>query len=334
MEQLLSALPGGLGTLADFILHIDLYMDDLVARYGWQVYLILFGIVFWETGVVIMPFLPGDSLLFASGAIAGREAAPLSVWALFAIIGTAAFLGDTANYWIGRWIGPKALDRDGRFLKRKYLDRTRAFYERHGPKTIVLARFVPIVRTFAPFVAGIGAMRYRRFLFYNVTGGLAWTLIFVGAGYFFGSLPLVRRNFTLVILVIVVLSVLPMVVEFIRARREGRRDGLSQAASATAASVVTAGAAGNLASSIADAPSTLAFDGVAGVSGAACAQAGDADAGAPAGDADGAGTPAGDAGAAVTDADQAWDYGHSGTSGPDSGAAGDRVPSGDGDTDD
>jgi membrane-associated protein len=231
MEQLLAALPGGLGSLADFIMHIDVRMDALVARYGWQVYLILFAIVFWETGVVVMPFLPGDSLLFASGAIAGREAAPLSVWLLFAVIGTAAFLGDTVNYWIGRWLGPRALDRDGRFLKRKYLDRTRAFYERHGAKTIVLARFVPIVRTFAPFVAGVGAMRYRRFLLYNLTGGLAWTFIFVGAGYFFGTLPLIRRNFTLVILAIVVLSVLPMAVEFVRARRGGREADVPAGAS-------------------------------------------------------------------------------------------------------
>jgi membrane-associated protein len=225
MEQFLAALPGGLGGLADFILHIDTHLDALVTRYGWQAYLILFGIVFWETGVVIMPFLPGDSLLFAAGAIAGREAAPLSPWLLLLVIGSAAFLGDTVNYWIGRWLGPKALDRDGRFLKRKYLDRTRSFYDRHGAKTIVLARFVPIVRTFAPFVAGVGAMRYRRFLFYNLTGGLCWTVLFVGAGYFFGSLPLVRRNFTLVILAIVVLSVLPRVVEFFRARRSGRTGG-------------------------------------------------------------------------------------------------------------
>jgi membrane-associated protein len=219
MEEFLAALLRGLGDLADFILHIDVHLDGLVAEYGRLVYLILFGIVFWETGVVIMPFLPGDSLLFAAGAIAGREAAPISVWTLFAVIGSAAFLGDTLNYWIGRFLGPRALRGDGRFLKRKYLDMTREFYTRHGAKTIVLARFVPIVRTFAPFVAGVGAMSYRRFLFYNLTGGLAWTFLFVGAGFFFGSLPLVRRNFTLVILAIVALSVMPMVIEFIRARR-------------------------------------------------------------------------------------------------------------------
>jgi membrane-associated protein len=233
MEQILAALPG-LSALADFALHIDVHLDRLVLEYGRLAYFILFAIVFWETGVVVMPFLPGDSLLFAAGAIAGREAAPLSLWTLLAVIGTAAFLGDTLNYWIGRWIGPKALGRDGRFLKRKYLERTQAFYERHGAKTIVLARFVPIVRTFAPFVAGVGAMRYRRFLFYNVTGGLAWTFLFVGAGYFFGSLPLVRRNFTLVILVIVALSVLPMAVEYLRARRKGKAGAVS-AADASAA---------------------------------------------------------------------------------------------------
>jgi membrane-associated protein len=246
MEQLLAALPGGLGGLVDFILHIDVHLDRLVAEYGWQTYLILFGIVFWETGVVVMPFLPGDSLLFAAGAIAGRESAPLSVWGLFCVIGLAAFLGDTANYWIGRWLGPKALDRDGRFLKRKYLDRTRSFYERHGAKTIVLARFVPIVRTFAPFVAGVGAMRYRRFIFYNVTGGLAWTLVFVGAGFFFGSLPLIRRNFTLVILAIVAISVLPMVVEFIRARRGGHGHSTVAPAVGVAASASAEGVAASV----------------------------------------------------------------------------------------
>jgi membrane-associated protein len=220
-------LSQGIGGLVDFILHIDAHLDRLVAIYGWQTYLILFIIVFWETGVVICPFLPGDSLLFAAGAISARDGSPLSPLTLIAVIGTAAFLGDTFNYWIGRFLGPKVLSRDGRFLKKKYLDKTSEFYERYGVSTIILARFVPIVRTFAPFVAGVGRMLYPRFLFYNLTGGLAWTLIFIGAGYFFGALPLVRRNFTAVIMAIIVLSVLPMAVEWIKALRRGKRAALA-----------------------------------------------------------------------------------------------------------
>ncbi|MDR1677480.1 MAG: DedA family protein [Deltaproteobacteria bacterium] len=203
--------------LIDFILHIDVYLNDLVAKYGWQTYLIIFTIIFWETGVVICPFLPGDSLLFAAGAISHQEASPLSPWTLFIVIASAAFLGDTVNYWIGRYIGPKALNRDGRFLKRKYLDKTRNFFDRYGVSTIILARFVPIVRTFAPFVAGVGQMVYPRFMFYNLIGGIAWSAIFLTAGYFFGSLAVVKENFTLVILAIVVISVLPMVIEYLKA---------------------------------------------------------------------------------------------------------------------
>jgi membrane-associated protein len=205
--------------LIDFILHIDRHLDALVESYGWQTHLILFIIVFWETGVVIWPFLPGDSLLFAAGAIAARPGSPLSILALLALIATAAFLGDTCNYWVGRFLGPRVLGRDGRFLKRKYLDKTRSFYDRYGAKTIVLARFVPIVRTFAPFVAGVGSMRYPRFIFYNLAGGLLWTVLLTGAGYLFGGLPWVRDNFGTVIIAIIIVSVLPMVVEFLRQRR-------------------------------------------------------------------------------------------------------------------
>jgi membrane-associated protein len=220
--EILSTLLDWLLRLIDFVLHIDVHLDALVLRYGWQTYLILFVIVFWETGVVIWPFLPGDSLLFAAGAIAHRPDSPLSPGTLFLVVATAAFLGDTVNYWIGRKIGPKVLARDGRFLKRKYLDKTREFYDRHGVKTIIIARFVPIVRTFAPFVAGVGQMRYRRFMTYNLVGGVAWSAILLSAGYFFGGLPAVRKNFTLVILAIIVLSALPMAVEYLKARSRSR----------------------------------------------------------------------------------------------------------------
>jgi membrane-associated protein len=218
--------------LIDFILHIDVHLDSLVASYGWQTYLILFLIVFWETGVVICPFLPGDSLLFAAGAISARTDSPLSLPVLYLVIVTAAFLGDTVNYWVGRYIGPKALNRDGKFLKRKYLDKTRNFYDKYGAKTIILARFVPIVRTFAPFVAGVGQMVYPKFLAYNLIGGVAWTGIFVTAGHLFGAMPLVRKNFTMVIMAIIVLSVLPMVVEYLKARAKNKKAGAAGAGSA------------------------------------------------------------------------------------------------------
>ncbi|MDR1109847.1 MAG: DedA family protein [Deltaproteobacteria bacterium] len=214
-----SFLSNGLFWLVDFLLHIDVHLNELVADYGWQTYLILFLIVFWETGVVICPFLPGDSLLFAAGAISHQAASPLSPLTLFLVIASAAFLGDTVNYWVGRFLGPKVLGRDGRFLKRRYLDKTRDFYDRYGVSTIVLARFVPIVRTFAPFVAGVGQMVYPRFMLFNLVGGVSWSALFLAAGYFFGSLPVVRDNFTLVILAIVLISVLPMVVEYLRAAR-------------------------------------------------------------------------------------------------------------------
>jgi membrane-associated protein len=203
--------------LIDFILHLDRHLGELIARYGTGTYAILALIVFAETGLVVTPFLPGDSLLFAAGAFAGLGA--LDPWVLFWLLTAMAIVGDTVNYWVGAWVGPRAFTGEIRWLKREYLDRTHAFFERHGGKTIILARFVPIVRTFAPFVAGVGAMNYRRFLAYNVIGAVVWVGIFVWAGYFFGNLPVVKENFTLVILIIIVLSVLPMVVEFVRARR-------------------------------------------------------------------------------------------------------------------
>ena len=204
------------GWAADLILHLDLHLTALVNNYGWQTYLILFAVIFWETGVVIWPFLPGDSLLFAAGSIAALPNSPLNLGLLFLLLSSAAILGDTVNYWVGHWFGPKAFNRDGRFLKKKYLDRTKAFYDRYGAQTIVLARFVPIVRTFAPFVAGIGRMSYRRFIFFNVAGAILWNFLLLGAGYLFGGLETVKNNFSLVILVIIFLSCLPMAVEFIK----------------------------------------------------------------------------------------------------------------------
>jgi membrane-associated protein len=208
---------------ADLILHLDVHLTDLVNRYGWQTHLILFAIIFWETGVVVWPFLPGDSLLFAAGSIAALPQSPLSLGFLFILLSSAAILGDTANYWIGHWFGPKAFQRDGRFLKKKYLDRPRAFYEKYGAQTIVIARFVPIVRTFAPFVAGIGRMEYRRFVLFNVAGAILWNFLLLGAGYLFGGLEVVKNNFSLVILVIIAISCLPMIVEFVKFKMEKNR---------------------------------------------------------------------------------------------------------------
>jgi len=194
---------------ADFILHLDLHLTTLVSNYGWQTHLILFAVIFWETGVVIWPFLPGDSLLFAAGSIAALPDSPLRLGLLFILLSSAAILGDTVNYWIGHWFGPKVFLRDGRFLKKKYLDQTKSFYEKYGAQTIVIARFVPIIRTFAPFVAGIGRMSYRRFIFFNVAGAVLWNFLFLGAGYLFGGLETVKNNFSLVILAIIFLSCLP-----------------------------------------------------------------------------------------------------------------------------
>ena len=204
------------GFLIDFVLHIDVHLAEIIRAYGGWTYLILFGIVFCETGLVVTPFLPGDSLLFAAGAFASAGA--LDPWVLFALLTVAAIVGDSVNYWIGARVGPKVFTEGHRFLNPKHLQRTHEFYERHGGKAIILARFVPIVRTFAPFVAGIGQMTYAKFLMYNVVGGVAWVGLFVSLGYFFGSLPAVEENFTLVIYAIVVISVLPMVWEFVRAR--------------------------------------------------------------------------------------------------------------------
>jgi len=207
----------------DLFLHLDKHLADVIAQYGVGTYLILFAVVFLETGVVATPFLPGDSLLFAAGTFAALGA--LDVRVLLLLLMAAAILGDTLNYWIGRRIGPRVFNEKVRFLKREHLDRTHAFYEKHGGKTIIIARFVPIVRTFAPFVAGVGTMAYRRFVAYNVVGGIAWVLLFVLGGYLFGNIPMVKENFSVVILAIIVLSLLPLVVEWLRARRPGASAG-------------------------------------------------------------------------------------------------------------
>jgi membrane-associated protein len=201
----------------DIVLHLDRHLADLVQDYGVWTLAILFAIVFLETGVVVTPFLPGDSLLFAAGTLAGFGSMEIG-W-LFAVLMLAAVLGDSLNYAIGAYIGPRAFSGRISWLNPEHLQRTHDFYEKYGSKTVVLARFVPIVRTFAPFVAGVGSMSYRRFAFYNVAGALLWCVLLLGGGYFFGNLPLVRQHFSLVILGIIVLSILPIVFELIRNRR-------------------------------------------------------------------------------------------------------------------
>ena len=201
--------------IVDFVIHIDVHLGAIIKDYGLWTYLILFFIIFCETGLVVTPVLPGDSLLFAAGTFAAIGS--LDVLWLFILLSAAAVAGDTANYWIGCFVGPKVFHGEGvRFLNKEYLDRTHQFYERYGGKTIIIARFVPIIRTFAPFVAGIGSMTYGRFISYNVIGGVAWIAICVFAGYYFGNLQVVRRNFSLVILAIIIISMLPGVIEIIK----------------------------------------------------------------------------------------------------------------------
>ncbi len=204
----------------NFVLHMDEQLPIIIKSIGGWTYLALFAVIFIETGVVIMPFLPGDSLLFAAGAVSANEQTGLNVMMLWALLAVAAVAGDTANYWIGHSLGPKVFTTESRWFKREHLERTQRFYEKHGGKTILLARFVPIVRTFAPFVAGIGKMRYGYFISYNVFGGILWTAIFLFAGYFFGQLPFVQHNFELIVIAIVLVSVIPAVVEYIKARNE------------------------------------------------------------------------------------------------------------------
>lgn len=202
--------------LIDFFLHLDVHLGNIITQYGAWTYAILFLIIFMETGFVVTPFLPGDSLLFAAGTFAALGS--LNVWLLIVLLMIAAIGGDTVNYWIGHYLGDRAYNI--KWIKKEYIDRTHAFFEKHGGKTIFLARFVPIVRTFAPFVAGMGKMSYGYFFSYNVFGGIVWVLGFTLLGFFFGNLDFVRKNFELVIIAIILISVLPAVWEAWKARRE------------------------------------------------------------------------------------------------------------------
>jgi len=202
--------------LIDLFLHLDKYMNQVITQYGVWTYGLLFFVIFMETGFVVTPFLPGDSLLFAAGTFAALGS--LNIWLLIGLLIIAAVGGDTVNYWIGHKLGDRAYNT--KWIKKEYLDRTHAFFEKHGGKTIVLARFVPIVRTFAPFVAGMGRMSYSYFFSYNVIGGIAWVLLFTLAGFFFGNIPFVQKNFEFVIIAIILISIVPAVWEALKARRE------------------------------------------------------------------------------------------------------------------
>lgn len=204
--------------LVDFVVHIDHHLDQIITTYGAWTYLVLFLIVFCETGLVVTPFLPGDSLLFAVGALAARGSLDLTT--VLVLLAVAGILGDTVNYWIGARVGPKVFQKkQSRFFDPAHLEKAHRFYEKYGAKTIVIARFLPILRTFAPFVAGIGRMHYPKFLAYNVIGAIVWVGSLTLAGYFFGNIPIVRDNFSLVILLIIVLSIVPVAIELIRHRR-------------------------------------------------------------------------------------------------------------------
>lgn len=206
-----------LNNIVHNILHLDEFLTVFVADYGTLTYLILFFIIFMETGFVVTPFLPGDSLLFAVGALSALNVFKLPV-ALFLLF-LAAVLGDTVNYWIGKWIGLKVFEKDYRFIKKKYLVKTQDFFEKHGGKTIILARFVPIVRTFAPFVAGIGTMHYQTFLMFNIVGAALWVTLFTLTGFFFGNIPAIKQNFELAVFAIIGISLIPIAIEFIRSKR-------------------------------------------------------------------------------------------------------------------
>jgi len=214
-----------LKNFVDIILHLDKHLAELAANYGTWMYAILFAIIFCETGLVIMPFLPGDSLLFATGALCAIS--ELNVFYMFALLSVAAIIGDTVNYWIGHNIGLRAFE-NMRFINKEHLAKTAQFYEKHGGKTIIIARFLPLIRTFAPFVAGIGKMDYKKFIMFNIVGGISWIGIFLALGYFFGNLPIVKKYFTLVIVAIIVISLIPPIWEFLKSRRESKAAKISQ----------------------------------------------------------------------------------------------------------
>ncbi len=210
--------------LIDFVLHIDRHLAEIIAQYGTWTYAVLFLIIFAETGIVIVPFLPGDSLLFAAGAFCAKPETGLNVHLMAALLFVAAFIGDTVNYWIGAKVGPVVFKRnDSIFLRKKHLEQAHAFFEKYGGRAIILARFVPIVRTFVPFVAGIGGMRYSQFIAYNAIGAFVWIYFFAYAGFWFGNQPFVQKNFKLVILAIIIVSVVPIIVEIWRGWRENKK---------------------------------------------------------------------------------------------------------------
>ena len=207
--------------IVDFILHVDVYLNDIIARYGAWTLALLFFVIFMETGVVVTPFLPGDSLIFAAATFAARGS--LNPWVMFVLLSIAAVSGDTVNYWIGHRVGAKAYTGEVKWIKKEYMERTHVFFEKHGGKTIFLARFVPIIRTFVPFVAGVSQMTYGFFIRWNIIGGVVWVAIFTLLGYFFGNIPFVQQNFELVIIAIIVLSLIPVVVEGLKARKDLRK---------------------------------------------------------------------------------------------------------------
>ena len=209
-----------LAQFIDILLHLDQHLTLLINQYGAWVYAILFAIIFCETGLVVMPFLPGDSLLFVVGALAATGA--LDVQAVILLLMAAAFLGDNTNYWIGRFIGPRVFTQESRWLNRRHLEKTEAFYIKHGGKTVLFARFLPIIRTFAPFVAGIGHMVYKRFVLFSILGAIVWINSLVFLGYFFGNIPIIKNNLTLAILGIIVLSFLPGIIHFVREKTRGK----------------------------------------------------------------------------------------------------------------
>jgi membrane-associated protein len=208
--------------LIDFILHIDKHLLEIVTNYRAWAYLILFIIIFMETGLVVTPFLPGDSLLFAAGTIAAMPGEPLQMLPLIILLICAAFGGDNTNYFIGRFLGHRVYERNYRLIKREYLDRTHTFYEKHGGKTLIIARFMPIIRTFAPFVAGVGSMTWLRFISFSILGNMLWVVLFTLGGYFFGNIPVIKNNFTLAILGIILISVMPMVITVLKSSFSGK----------------------------------------------------------------------------------------------------------------
>ena len=225
--EILNDLIALLSSFIDIMLHLDVHLNALATSMGGWTYVIVFLVVFCETGLIVLPFLPGDSLLFALGALTATEGAYLSLPLLAVLLITAGILGDAVNYAVGRWFGPRIFSREDSFWFHKdHLVKTQKFYDKYGGKTIVLARFMPIIRTFAPFVAGIGNMQYRRFAIFNVTGAVSWVMIFLVAGNYFGNIPAVKRNFHIVIIAIILISVMPMAIEVLRAQLEKKKAAL------------------------------------------------------------------------------------------------------------